>query len=432
VQDLKNLNLLSAVEAARLLADRTVSAEDMVRACLERIEEIESEVGAWIYLNQEQALAAARALDRGSFQGPLHGLPVGVKDIFDTFDMPTSYGSPIYENHTPPWDAACVAITRGAGGIILGKTVTTEFATYRPGNTSNPRNTRYTPGGSSSGSAAAVAACMTPLAFGTQTAGSVIRPAAFCGIVGYKPSFGSIPVAGTKLIAESLDTIGLFARNVADVSLFAKAVTGRTNLMVTGSDSVSNPRVGICRTFEWEYAQKETEEALINVQRLLEASGAKVCDVALPPDFALLAIAQSEIMAFEAARSLIYEYQAHRENLSTELQDLIQNGFSIEPERYDEQKALAQKCRIKCSDLFSEVDILVAPSTPGEAPFGKESTGNPVFNRVWTLLGTPCVHLPCMQGPNGLPVGVQAIGEYCSDAKTLHHANWVFEMLNSH
>ncbi|MEI6704552.1 MAG: amidase [Deltaproteobacteria bacterium] len=428
---MKNLHLLSASDAAGLLADRTVSAEEMMISCLERIEEAETEVGAWAYYNAEQALTSARVLDRIPPQGPLHGLPVGVKDLFDTFDMPTSYGSPIYKSHRPAWDAACVAATRAAGGIILGKTVTTEFATYHPGKTANPHNTLYTPGGSSSGSAAAVASNMVPLAFGTQTAGSIIRPAAFCGVVGYKPSFGMIPMAGTKAVSGSLDTIGFFGRSVADVSLFAKALTGRSNLGVAGTDSVNKPRIGVCRTYEWKFALPETEEAINNTHRLLERSGAIVTDITLPSDFSYLSVAQTEIMAYEAARSFTYEYQAHADKISSELLEMIHKGLLIDSKCYDAHQALAQRCRMLFVDLFPEIDLLIAPSTPGEAPRGKVSTGNPVFNRIWTLLGVPCVHLPFMRGSNGLPVGVQAIGKFGADAQTLRVSNWAFDILNN-
>jgi Asp-tRNA(Asn)/Glu-tRNA(Gln) amidotransferase A subunit family amidase len=345
--------------------------------------------------------------------------------------MPTCYGSPIYEGHRPVWDAACVALTRAAGGIIIGKTVTTEFATYHPGKTANPRNILHTPGGSSSGSAAAVAANMVPLAFGTQTAGSVIRPAAFCGIVGFKPSFGTVPMAGTKVLAESLDTIGFFGRTVADVALFAQALTGRSNLGVAVTDAVNKPKIGICHTYEWKHALPETEEAISNSHRLLETAGAITNDITLPPDFSRLAAAQTEIMAYEAARSFAYEYQAHADKISPELLEMIWMGLSVDPKSYDENKALAQRCRMSFTEIFSEIDLLIAPSTPGEAPRGKESTGNPVFNRIWTLLGVPCVHIPFMKGPSGLPVGVQAIGKFGSDAKTLELANWVFNILNS-
>ncbi len=419
-------NELGALDAARRICRRELSAEALVRACLARIEEREAVVGAWTHLDADAALAQARALDAGPVRGPLHGLPLGVKDLIDTADMPTAYGSPIYAGHRPAWDAACVASARAAGAVVLGKTVTTEFATYHPGKTANPHNPAHTPGGSSSGSAAAVADFMVPLACGTQTAGSVIRPAAFCGVVGFKPSFGLISRAGVKSLAESLDTIGVFARDVADAALFAGVLAGRDLLPPA---TPRPPRVGLCRTDEWEQAAPEAKGAFETAATRLAAAGAKVSDIDLPAEFSGLVAAQTEIMAYEAAQALAYETHAHNEQLSTRLRALIAQGVALAPARHDENRLLARRCRQLLADAFRDVDILMAPSAPGEAPAGLAATGNPVFNRIWTLLGTPCVHLPFAQGLCGLPVGVQAVGPRGGDRATLAAAAWAHAAL---
>lgn len=425
---MKDLHKLSACEAQALIADRKITAEALTRACLERIEAREQEVGAWQYLDPELALEQARALDAGPIRGLLHGLPVAVKDIIDTADMPTEYNSPVYRGHRPAWDAACVALTRAAGGVILGKTVTTEFATFTPGRTANPHNAKHTPGGSSSGSAAAVADCMVPLAFGTQTAGSVIRPAAFCGVVGYKPSYGLINRAGVKLVSDTLDTVGVFGRTVPDVALVAAALSSRTGLMVDEQQE-RTPRIGICRTYEWREAQPETKAALEEAAQSLSRAGARVKDLALPAAFASLAAAQTEIQAYEAARCLAFERLNHWDALSAKLKELLQSGLECSNERYDAGMALAANCRVELDKIFADYDILLAPSTPGEAPEGLVSTGDPVFNRIWTLLYAPCVHVPFYHGPRGLPVGVQAIGRFGADALTLAVSHWAHQRL---
>ena len=301
----KKLNELDASALAPLLARREISAEQLVQACLDRIIEREPAVQAWSHLNPEAPLAQARQLDRGAVQGLLHGLPVGVKDLFDTADMPSTYGSPIYAKHQPAADASAVALCREQGAIMLGKTVSTEFATFNPGKTRNPHRLTHTPGGSSSGSAAAVADHMVPLAFGSQTAASVIRPAAYCGVVGYKPSFGIIHRAGVKSLSDVLDTVGFFGRSVADVALFTAAITGEQGLLQL--DIPHSPRVALCQTHEWSYADADTQAAMVEAARVLAQSGMPVRELSLPDLFARLLPAQIDIMAFDLARSLAHE-----------------------------------------------------------------------------------------------------------------------------
>ena len=422
------LNMLSAVEAAHQIAAKKITSEALVRDCFERIETREAEVQAWQHLDRDAALEQARAADAGVSRGLLHGLPVGVKDLIDTFDMPTAYGSTIYTGHRPAWDAPCVALTRGAGGIVIGKTVTTEFAVMHPGKTRNPHNLAHTPGGSSSGSAAAVADYMVPLAFGSQTAGSVIRPAAYCGTVGYKPSFGLISRVGVKALSDTLDTVGTIARTVPDAALFAAAVTGRRDLLVEKPLS-TKPRVGICRTFEWKHAQTETVAAFEDVATRLGAAGVNFREVKLPPTYANLAHAQIDIMLVEQALSLAHERLMHWPQISERLQGILEAGLQIPLERYDSAQALARNCRRTLTEVFVDCDVLLAPSAPGAAPAGLSHTGDPIFNRIWTLLRVPCVTVPVGVAPNDLPIGVQVIGAFGSDALTLAAAHWLHQAL---
>jgi amidase len=424
---MKPLHGLSACDAARGIAAGRITSEALVRACLERVEEREGVVQAWEYLAPDRAIERARTLDRGPANGPLHGVPVGVKDIFDTRDMPTAYGSPIYCDHCPAWDASVVAAIRAGGGLVLGKTVTTEFAAFHPGKTTNPHHTGHTPGGSSSGSAAGVADFMVPLAIGTQTGGSMVRPAAFCGVVGYKPTFGYVNRAGLKPLAESLDTIGVFARDVADAALLASVLAGRPSL--GGSSVAAAPRIGLCRTHAWPQAEEATISAVERARALLTDAGAAVTEVCLPERFRGLGEAQQSIMKYEGAQALVFERCFHKEAISAELLGFLDDGASCAPAEYDEAQRLASECRASLPDVFGENDALLTPSAPGEAPEGLSSTGDPVFNRIWTLLGAPCINLPAFTGPRGLPVGLQLVGRPGDDTRVIAVAQWVQEQL---
>jgi Asp-tRNA(Asn)/Glu-tRNA(Gln) amidotransferase A subunit family amidase len=408
--------LPTALEAARRIAGGSLTSEALVRACLERIGKRESVVQAWQHLDVDAALKMARHLDQfGS--GPLKGIPIGVKDIIDTADMPTGYGSSLYEAFRPPRDAACVALARHAGALILGKTVTTEFAYFQPGKTRNPHDPDRTPGGSSSGSAAAVADGMVPLAFGTQTAGSIIRPASFCGCVGYKPTFGLIERTGVRPFADSLDTVGLFATTVGDAAFFASVIAGRPNLRI--ADEAFRPRIGVTRTHAWEAAEPATAMVLDQVAARLRAAGLEVCEVALPERWRGLLEAQKTIMTFEAARSHAPEMLTCPDRLSAKLHELLEAGALIAPEDYDAAQALVAEARAGFSDVLAGFDVLLTPSAPGEAPEGLGATGNPVFNRIWTALGAPCISMPGLTGPSGMPVGIQVVGRWGDDQRAL-------------
>ena len=407
---------------SRRVAARELTCEAIARIFLDRVAARESVVHAWTHCDAAQVLAQARALDAQLPLSPLHGLPVGVKDVFDTFDMPTAYGSTIYAQHQPRSDAAVVAQLRAMGGLVFGKTVSTEFATFPPGPTSNPHNAAHTPGGSSSGSAAAVADGMVPVAFGTQTTGSIIRPAAFCGTVGYKPGFGLLPRVGVKAISDCLDTVGCLARNVADAAFFVGALTGRPLAIATG---IERPAIGLCRTPQWPHAQPETQQLFGRLGAQLSAAGAQVRDFSLPSIYDGINDAQDLIWAFEMAACLADEHRRFPHMLRGRLRKQLDDGRTIAADDYDAAMALARRCRHGFADAIAGFDVLVVPSSPGEAPRGLEATGDPVFNRTWSLMHTPCVHVPITTGPNRLPLGLQVVGRIGDDARTLACADWI-------
>ncbi len=395
----------------------------LMAAYAEQIMGLEPKVGAFIQLDLEGALNQAKMLDAATPEGLLFGVPIGVKDIIDTADMPTGYGSPIYANHQPAWDAACVNEARRQGAVVIGKTVSTEFAIFQPGKTANPHNLEHTPGGSSSGSAAAVGAGMLPLAFGTQTAASVFRPASFCGVVGYKPSFGLIQRGGVKSLSESFDTVGLMARNVMDAALFAAAAARRHDLIPVQADqspkAQQKPTVGLFRTAHWDVADESSQAAVLGFADRLRAQGVNVQDVAVPAVFADLLQAQTDVMLAEAAIALGYEYAHHKALCSPKLIEVIEAGNAITLERLQAAKDVITAARAAAKDLFDQVDVLLSPAAPGEAPKGLSATGDPVFGRSWSALGTPGLTLPGAIGPNGLPIGVLLSGAYNQDRQFL-------------
>jgi amidase len=372
-------------------------------------------------------LVAARRYDQAQPGGPLGGVPIGVKDIVDTHDMPTGYGSALYAGHRPAWDAACVALARAAGAVVLGKTVSTEFAALAPGKTRNPHNPAHTPGGSSSGSAAAVAAGMVPVAIGTQTAGSVIRPAAFCGAVGYKPSYGLIEGAGVKRLAGSLDTVGVFARAVDDAALFVSVLADRPALAEVTAPA--RLRIGLYRTSDWDSVDPATQAALERAAMRLGQGGATVVELPAIPEHAALLAAQTTIMAWETGQALAFERLNCFDRLAPATQTMLRNGETTPLADYEAARARMPALRAAFDRLFGDRDVLLTPSAPGEAPEGLASTGNALFNRVWTALGTPCVTLPVGRGPRGLPLAVQIVGRHGEDARTLAAAAFVEEAL---
>lgn len=424
---MRSANRLSASEAARLLQRRELSAEQLMRDCLARIEAREGDVQAFVCLDAEAALAQARALDAGPLRGPLHGLPLAVKDIFDTADLPTECGSTIFAGNRPRVDAAAVALCREAGAIVIGKTVTTELANMTAGVTRNPFNPAHSPGGSSSGSAAAVADAMVPLSLGTQTAGSIVRPAAFCGVVGIKPSFGRVPRAGVKPNADSMDTVGGFGRTVADAALLASVLTGDARLRETPAPEAL--RVGLAPGSDWAQAEADVVACWERTVRALAPVAARCEDAVLPADFADVAAVQSAIQAAETAQALAFEHRRHRAQLSEALLALLDRGHAVDAPTLAAHRTRTERWRREVDALFDRHDVLLAPSATGEAPAGLAFTGDPVFCRPWSLLGLPCVHLPLGSGTSGLPVGLQLVGRFGDDHRLLAAAQWVLQRL---
>ena len=411
---------LSAVAAHRMIQGGRLTPSDLLDAYLDRIASSDPTVRAFAHFDPAQARAAAAAIK----PGPLQGLPIGVKDVLDTAEMPSQYGSPIWANHRPKADAAPVAWARHAGAIIIGKTVTTEFATRKPGPTTNPVNPAHTPGGSSSGSAAGVAAGMFPLAYGTQTAGSVIRPAAYCGVVGYKPSYGLINRNGMKIMSDSLDTVGVIARGVADCALFAAAVSGR-DLGYPDTKPATPPRIGICHSPAWDLAALETQALLARVTEALSRAGAQVGQRELPAHFNQLVEAHPIIMNSESARALGWELTHHPDQISEGLRERLAFGLDQPPSALEHAYHVFETTRRDFPDAIDGLDVMVTPSAPGEAPSGLDWTGDPAFNLIWTSLHVPCVTVPAGGGPNGLPLGIQIVGRRGDDKAVLSWARWV-------
>jgi amidase len=417
-------NELNAIDALAQIAAGRLTAEALTRACLDRVALRDPVVRAFAWVDPERALDEARRCDRSGRRGALFGLPFGVKDIIDTHDMPTQCGSPIYAGHRPPDDAACVALARDAGAVMLGKTVTTEFALRHPGPTTNPHDSGHTPGGSSSGSAAAVADMMVPVAFGTQTGGSIIRPASYCGVVGYKPSIDTINPTGVKPLAGSFDTVGLFARCVADCALVVGVLAGDA-YAAQPLDAVKPTRVGLCRTPAWPHAEPATVRAVESAAARLGKLGVVVVDVDLPAEFEGFLDAQSDVLRFEAARVFAFERTRHADKLSLSSSDELAAGLAIPRKRYLDAKALIVRCRLLFAATIAPLDLLLTASAPGEAPRGLENTGEAMFNRLCSGLHVPCINLPVYLGPNGLPVGVQVVGAIGDDARLLRAAKWI-------
>lgn len=421
---MSDLIKLSAVDAARRIADESLKIEDLTEAYLDQISRGEAAVKAFVHHDSAQVWSDIKV----SRPGPLFGLGIGIKDVLNTSSTPTSYGSAIWQGYVPKADAACVAWAKAAGGISYGKTVTTEFATRKPGPTGNPHNVAHTPGGSSSGSAAGVAAGFFPLAFATQTAGSIIRPAAFCGVVGYKPSFGMIPRLGMKMMSESLDTIGVMARSVADCALFAGAVAGR-DLGDPNTSPGTTVRIGICPGPAGAEASAETMALLDHAADRLASAGAVIVKRPLPQAYAALTSALPLVMNAESAASMGWELTTHRSGLSDELLEKLDWGLAQGPAALDAARDVMRQMQAHFVGVMEDVDVLLTPSAPGEAPHGLDWTGDPAFNAPWTALHVPCVTVPVGIGPAGLPLGLQIVGGIGSDRATLAWAQWIASAL---
>jgi len=442
-------NYLSACDARALIETGALTSCELVEACLARIDELEPSIGAWTHLDREMALQQAHAADEfrksGRALGALHGLPIGIKDIIDTADYPTERGTVLHQGRQPERDATLVALLKEAGAIILGKTVSTELAVYAPGKTRNPHNPEHTPGGSSSGSAAAVACAMVPLSVGTQTNGSVIRPAAYCGVYGYKPSFARISRHGVLEQSPPLDTIGVFARSLPDLALLADvlmrfdaqdsvmkpvAPPRIADLMVT--EVPVNPHFAFIRSSVWEQVEAVTKDAL---RELIEATNEiqpKAIDIVdMPESFDALHEDHRRVMEADLARSFADEYRRGKEQLSDVLRDMIERGQQVSDADYQQALAHMQDYNAFLSEVFEDYDAILTPATPGPAPAGIEATGSPVMNTIWTFCGTPAINLPILQSPEGLPMGVQVIGEKNDDARLFRSTRWLLDVLQN-
>ena len=417
---------LTATAARRAISAGSLRCVELMEACLAQIDAREDAVKAWVSVDRDAALEHARAADKASDTAALRGIPIGFKDIIDTAAFATSYGSPIYAGYRPRADAACVSLTRQAGAVALGKTVTTEFAVRHPNKTRNPHHPDHTPGGSSSGSAAAVAAGMVPLAFGTQTAGSVIRPAAYCGIVGYKPTIGQFSYVGVKLLARSLDTLGAMARCVDDLALLRGVLMAAKTTLPTRARA---PRIGVYRTPWWSQVQASSQQRIDDAVAQLRNAGAQIVDVDVGPAFEPLNEANGTIMAYEGCRSLAYEIEHHEAQISPVLRDIMLPARSMPYGEYAEALMVATAAKEAFQDCVLEFDAILTPSAPGEAPKGLESTGDPLFNKAWTTIGAPCITLPVGTGPAGLPLGVQLVASVGADLDLLTTAKWVEQHL---
>ena len=412
---------ISGVALLRDIAAGTISRAEAVAGLADAHAGREAELGAFV------AADYAHATDHAG-DGPLKGLPVGVKDIMDTAGFATEQGSPIYAGNRSRGDAAVVALTRRAGGAVVGKTVTTEFAFLNPSATRNPWNTQHTPGGSSSGSVAAVAAGMLPFAFGTQTGGSIVRPAAYCGIAGFKPSYGLLPIQGVKPFSLSLDTVGVFGAGVADCAFFASLLADRP---LDVPEVGAAPRIGSCRTAQWDSAEPQMQAAIMTAADAARDGGATVTDCDLPALFARAFDAHRVVQNFEAARALAWEYDTCRDQLSELLAGTLAEGADMTSEAYDGARRVAKAARLGLMDVFKQVDVLLTPSAEGPAPRGFASTGNPTFNKLWTLMGVPCVNVPGLMSDTSLPLGVQIVGPAMGDQRTLAAAHWLQRQLAS-
>ncbi|MCY4641070.1 MAG: amidase [Chloroflexi bacterium] len=426
---------LTASEAARAIATGELRSETLVRACLERIRSRDAEIRAWVHLDEELALVMARARDaQPEGRGPLHGVPVGIKDIIDTEELPSERGSVIHRGRRPGRDAAATAMLRAAGAVILGKTVTTEFACGGAGATRNPHHPGHTPGGSSSGSGAAVADYQVPLALGTQTAGSVIRPAAYNGVPGLKPSYGTVARDGVSFVADSLDTIGWYGRSIEDLALVLGVYRGGALPALDAlvdERAARGLRLALCRTPDWSHAGPGVAEALDDAADALRALGASVEAIELPPEFDDLGEAQNAIMCREMTFWLRAEWHDRRDDLSDHIKARLALGERVGAGELRDAVDLVMQSRRAMPAIFERYDAIIAPSAPGEAPAGLAGTGNPILNRIWTVLQLPCVAVPVRRGPGGLPVGVQLVGALGSDARLLAVAERAWRALGS-
>lgn len=425
VQRPAGLSGLTASEAAQRLRAGEITSEALVSDCLDRTASDDPTLKAWTFVDPDLALAQARACDAADAPaGPLHGIPVGVKDVLDTHDMPTEYGSEIYAGHRPAADSACVAALREAGAVLLGKTTTTQFASPLPVGVRNPHDTDRTPGVSSSGSAVAVADFMVPLANGTQTGGSVILPAAFCGVVGYKASIDGLDRTGIAALKKSLDTLGYFARSVDDIALTYAALTRDTV-----PEETDRPRIGVCRTPMWAEAEDYVQQTIEKAASTLSAAGYDVSDIDLPPQFETIEQPFRVISNYEGKAALADDFRDHMDKMNPWMRETGESNWSDTD--YAEAVEAANTARAALAGVYDDYPVILTPSTAGEAPADLESVTMSSFNRMWTLMHGPTITLPVATGPNGMPVGVQLAARVGGDARLISSTRAIHQVLNA-
>ncbi len=411
---------LTLVEGIGALIKEDITLEYWVKSCLERIRDREKDVRAWENIDDSNAIKSAQKIDKYISDKSRKGFPFAAKDIIDTVDIPTSYGSPIHSKNIPARDASCIAISKAAGGVLIGKTVTTEFGHVFPGETKNPYNLNHTPGGSSSGSAAAVGDKMIPVAYGTQTTGSVIRPASYCGTVGYKATLGDFNLSGILSNSPSFDTLGIISRSVEDIELIRSILLGKSNSNSENFD-ISNLKIGIFRSPFWEEAEGYTQELIEDFTGQLSKIGARVSDVNLPGIDTEVERLHSVISGFEFSRTIAWERINHNEKLSNPLREgRMADGLNTSYKEYRKYTNILEKLRLKNDDFIGQYDVLITPSSSGEAPRGIQSTGKATFNTIASVLGLPAISLPLFEGPNRMPIGMQLMSKRYEDDKLLH------------
>jgi Asp-tRNA(Asn)/Glu-tRNA(Gln) amidotransferase A subunit family amidase len=433
---------LTATQALESIQQRNLSAFELLQSCLDRIAERQADVEAWEYLNLNDVFQTAKRLDvaqtRGNRLKPLHGIPVGIKDTFATVDMPTRWGTPIHVNQQFDYDAAVVERLRAAGAIILGKTVTTEYAIARPGKTRNPHQLSHTPGASSSGSAAAVADRMVPVAIGTQMVGSILRPAAYCGIIGFKPSFGLVSRYGVMPSSRELDHVGIFARSIADIARVFKALAGvdhrdpdcRAVLVPAAWEEQRPPKLALVLTPHWSHIEAEAEAALFNSISVFTKAGVTITEINLPPEFDAYFEHISVLSAVGMANHHRAEYDRHGDQMSEPLRHIIQKGRTISAIAHAEACQAATHYNAVLAKLWSDFDAILTPVTTGTAPLGLDNTGSPIFCALWTLCGLPAISIPAGTAKNSLPLGIQLVGRQLGDWNLLAIAQWAMDCLS--
>lgn len=413
------LNELGVGDIRKGVSTRLFTASDVLESCLSRIAQRDKDIGAFVELDDESRAVAGSGID---IHAPLCGVPFAVKDVIDAAGSHTRMGSALYETYAPPYDAGCVGQVRLAGGIVVGKTATCEFAGTQPAGTRNPRDFGRTPGGSSSGSAAAVADFMVPLAFGTQTGGSVLRPAAFCGIVGFKPTYGFYSISGMKPAAHSFDTVGLFTRSVADIALVHETLMNHSSLIL--SEPVSAPRIGVFRSHLWDSVGADAAAAFERSIEAFERNGAMLREIGMPEGFATITRQRAVINAFERCRTLAGERRGAAKAMGPLTQRVSETGLTVTGEDYAQARMAVETFREGSDTLLDDMDVLIMPTVPGVAPDGLDDTGDPRLQELWTMLHMPSLSIPTFSAPNGMPLGLQLVGRRFRDVELLRVADW--------